>query len=332
MIYILQLLSAVILDLCIGDPPWLPHPVCAIGRLCTLCENITRRAFLNSYLAGTATVFLVLAGTGSSVALLLYSAALLSPVLGVVLSILLLATTIAIRDLLRHSNAVYLQLIAGGSLERARTAISMIVGRDTKDLNREGVIRACIETVAENMVDGITAPLFYAVLVSFATPFMGLSPIAGSVFGAFLYKAINTMDSMIGYKNEKYLQFGKCAAKLDDTVNFFPARISGLCMIPAAFLLKLDYREASRIFWRDRLAHASPNAGHTEAATAGALGLRLGGPSRYFGEIVEKSYLGDGVRPPVADDIIKTHRLVLVGTLIFLLLLISVRLLLAWEY
>jgi adenosylcobinamide-phosphate synthase len=205
----------------------------------------------------------------------------------------------------------------------------MIVGRDTKDLNREGVIRACIETVAENMVDGITAPLFYAVLASFAGPYMGLSPIAGSVFGAFLYKAINTMDSMIGYKNDKYLQFGRCAARLDDMVNFFPARISGLCMIPAAFLLKLDYREASRIFWRDRLAHASPNAGHTEAATAGALGLRLGGPSRYFGKIVEKPYLGDGVRLPQADDIIITHRLVLLGTLIFFLLLISIRLLLA---
>lgn len=329
MIYILQLLSAVLLDLLIGDPPWLPHPVRAIGRLCTLCEKVTRKVFLNTYFAGMVTVFLVIAGTGSSVVLILYGATLLSPILGVVISIILLATTLATRDLLRHSNAVYLQLISGGSLERARTAISMIVGRDTKDLNREGVIRACIETVAENMVDGITAPLFYAVLASFAAPFMGLSPIAGSVLGAFLYKAINTMDSMIGYKNEKYLQFGRCAARLDDMVNFFPARISGLCMIPAAFLVKLDYREASRIFWRDRLAHASPNAGHTEAATAGALGLQLGGPSRYFGKIVEKPYLGDGGRLPVPNDITKTHRLILVGTLIFLLLLISVRLLLA---
>ena len=329
MIYILQLLSAVLLDLLIGDPPWLPHPVRAIGRLCTLCEKVTRKVFLNTYFAGMVTVFLVIAGTGSSVVLILYGAILLSPILGVVISIIFLATTLATRDLLRHSNAVYLQLISGGSLERARTAISMIVGRDTKDLNREGVIRACIETVAENMVDGITAPLFYAILASFAAPFMGLSPIAGSVLGAFLYKAINTMDSMIGYKNEKYLQFGRCAARLDDMVNFFPARISGLCMIPAAFLVKLDYREASRIFWRDRLAHASPNAGHTEAATAGALGLQLGGPSRYFGKIVEKPYLGDGVRLPQADDIIKTHRLVLVGTLIFFLLLISIRLLLS---
>ena len=329
MIYIFQLLSAVLLDLLIGDPPWLPHPVRAIGRLCTLCEKVTRKVVLNTYFAGMVTVFLVIAGTGSSVVLILYGATLLSPIMSVVISIILLATTLATRDLLRHSNAVYLQLISGGSLERARTAISMIVGRDTKDLNKEGVIRACIETVAENMVDGITAPLFYAILASFAAPFMGLSPIAGSVLGAFLYKAINTMDSMIGYKNEKYLQFGRCAARLDDMVNFFPARISGLCMIPAAFLVKLDYREASRIFWRDRLAHASPNSGHTEAATAGALGLQLGGPSRYFGKIVEKPYLGDGGRLPVPNDITKTHRLILVGTLIFLLLLISVRLLLA---
>lgn len=326
MTYLLQLLSAVVLDLLIGDPPWLPHPVRGIGKVCTWSEGLTRAVFTNLYLAGLATVFLVLTVTCCSVFFLLLGATFVSPILAIVLTVFLLGTTIAIRDLLRHSNAVYVELGPGGSLEKARAAIAMIVGRDTRELSRAGVTRACIETVAENMVDGITAPLFFAVLASFASPFVGLSPIDCSVLGAFFYKGVNTMDSMIGYKNETYRQFGRCAAKLDDVMNFLPARISGLCVIMAAFFLKLDYREAARIFRRDRLNHSSPNSGHTEAAAAGALGLRLGGPSVYFGKIVEKPYLGDGLREPAADDIKKANRLVLVGTAIFILLLIGLRL------
>lgn len=325
MTYLLQLLSAVFLDLLLGDPPWLPHPVRGIGKLCSASEKLTRFLFNNLYLAGLTTVFLVIAGTVVSAFLLLNGATAISAFLGTAFAVILLYTTIAIRDLLRHSKAVYAQLQPGGSLLEARKAVSMIVGRDTQGLSEAGITRACIETVAENMVDGITAPLFFAIMASFAAPFMGLSPIYCSVLGAFFYKAINTMDSMIGYKNEKYLMFGRSAAKLDDAVNFLPSRISGLCVIVAAFFLKLDYREAARIFWRDRLHHSSPNAGHTEAAAAGALGLRLGGPSSYFGNTVDKPYLGDGVREPVADDIIKTNRLILVGTSIFMGLLIGFR-------
>ncbi len=326
MTYLLQLLSAVVLDLLIGDPPWLPHPVRGIGKVCTWSERLTRAVFTNLYLAGLTTVVVVLTVTCCSVFFLLFGATVVSPILAIVLAVVLLGTTIAIRDLLRHSNAVYAALGPDGSLEKARVAIAMIVGRDTGDLSRTGVTRACIETVAENMVDGITAPLFFAVLASFAAPFVGLNPIGCSVLGAFFYKGVNTMDSMIGYKNETYLQFGRCAAKLDDVMNFLPARISGLCVIVAAFFLKLDYREAARIFRRDRLNHSSPNSGHTEAAAAGALGLRLGGPSVYFGKIVEKPYLGDGLREPLPDDIKKANRLVLVGTAIFILLLIGLRL------
>jgi len=326
MTYLLQLLSAVFLDLLIGDPAWLPHPVRGIGRLCVWSEKLTRSLLNNLYYAGLLTVLIVLTATAAGVLLLLQAAAAISPFLGATFAVLLLYTTIATRDLLHHSNAVHAQLGPNGTLEKARQAIAMIVGRDTRDLSQSGITRACIETVAENMVDGVTAPLFFAVSASFAAPFVGLSPIYCSVLGAFLYKAVNTMDSMIGYKNEKYLQFGRVAAKLDDVVNFLPSRISGLCVILAAFILKLDYREAARIFWRDRLNHSSPNAGHTEAATAGALGLRLGGPSSYFGKIVEKPYLGDGVREPVADDIQKTNRLMLVGTLIFVVLLVGLRL------
>jgi adenosylcobinamide-phosphate synthase len=329
MTYLLQVLSAVVLDLLLGDPPWLPHPVRGIGKLCIWSEKLTRFLFSNHYLAGLVTVFIVLTGTAAGVLLLLQAATAIAPFLGAILAVILLYTTIATRDLLRHSNAVYAQLGPNGTLEKARQAIAMIVGRDTRDLSRAGITRACIETVAENMVDGVTAPLFWAVIASFAAPFVGLNPISCSALGAFLYKAVNTMDSMIGYKNEKYLHLGRAAAKLDDAVNFLPARISGLCVIVAAFFLKLDYREAASIFCRDRLNHSSPNAGHTEAATAGALGLRLGGPSSYFGKIVEKPYLGDGVREPVADDIQKTNRLMLVGTTIFVVLLVGLRLIIA---
>jgi adenosylcobinamide-phosphate synthase len=325
MSYILQFLSAVVLDLLLGDPAWLPHPVRGIGRLITWSERITRTVFSNVYLSGAATVFIVLIGTGAGVLLILQAATAISPILGAAFAIMLLYTTVATRDLVRHSNAVHTQLTTA-SLEKAREAIAMIVGRDTKDLSQAGITKACIETVAENMVDGVTAPLFFAILASFAAPLVGLSPMTCSVLGAFLYKAINTMDSMIGYKNEKYFQFGRCAAKLDDVVNFLPSRISGLCVILAAFFLKLDYREAARIFRRDRLNHSSPNAGHTEAATAGALGLRLGGPSSYFGKIVEKPFLGDGIREPIPDDIKKTNHLMLVGTGIFLGALIGLRL------
>lgn len=326
MSYILHLFSAVGLDLLLGDPAWLPHPVRGIGRLITWSERLTRAVFPNVSIAGVVTVCIVLFGTGAGILLILQAATAVSSFLGAVVAIILLYTTIATRDLVRHSNAVYVQLTSGASLEKAREAIAMIVGRDTNTLSQAGITRACIETVAENMVDGVTAPLFYAILASFASPFVGQSPMTCSAVGAFLYKAINTMDSMIGYKNEKYLRFGRCAAKLDDLVNFLPSRISGLCVIPAAFFLKLDYREAARIFRRDRLNHSSPNAGHTEAAAAGALGLRLGGPSSYFGQIVDKPFLGDGIREPIPGDIKKANHLMLVGAGIFLGVLAGLRL------
>jgi adenosylcobinamide-phosphate synthase len=323
--YLGQLLAAIILDLLLGDPRWLPHPVREIGHLCLWSERLTRRIFPNLFIAGLITVFLVLAGTGVVAFMLLQLATAISPVLEAGAAILLLYTTLATTDLLRHSNAVYKQLLAPDSLEKARKAIARIVGRDTNTLSSDGIIKACIETVSENMVDGVTSPLFYAILASFAAPSVGMSPISCSAVGALLYKAVNTMDSMIGYKNDKYLLFGRCGAKLDDLMNFLPSRISGLCVIMAAFFLKLDYREAARIFRRDRLNHSSPNSGHTEAATAGALGLRLGGPSSYFGRMVEKPYLGDALREATPDDIQKANRLMLVGALIFLILMIGFR-------
>lgn len=327
MTYFLQLLASILLDALFGDPRWYPHPVRGIGRLCTWSETITRLMTSNLYLAGFVTVVAVIGATVGVVYFILFSAASFSSTAEGVVAVILLYTTIAARDLLRHSNEVYVQLKDSSTLDNARTAVGKIVGRDTSTLNVDGICRASIETVAENMVDGITAPLFFAILASFFAPVLNISPISCSVIGAFLYKAINTMDSMIAYKNEKYLKFGRVAAKLDDAANFFPARISGFCLIIAAFLLKLDYKKAAKVFLRDRLKHSSPNAGHTEAATAGALGVRLGGPSFYFNKMVEKPYMGDTDFEPIPEDIKKTNRLVIVGSLIFLGFFVGLRVL-----
>jgi adenosylcobinamide-phosphate synthase len=323
MLFYLQLTAALILDFLFGDPHWWPHPVRGIGWLCTRCEQLSRRWFSNLYLGGAITAAVVIFVTCLLVYVTVAIAMALSPTVGVIVAVVVLYTALAARDLLRHAIAVYNRLQPGGTLEGARGAVAMIVGRDTAQLSREGVIRACIETVAENMVDGVTAPLFFAVLGSLLGGDCGVGAIGGAAVGAYFYKAINTMDSMIGYRNERYLQFGRVAARLDDVANFVPARVSGICIIVAAFFLKLDYREAARILRRDRLKHKSPNSGHTEAAVAGALGIRLGGPSAYFGTMVDKPYLGDGQRPPTADDIRDCNGLMLVGSLIFFLLLVA---------
>ena len=182
-----------------------------------------------------------------------------------------------------------------GTLAEARHAVSWIVGRDTQNLDAEGVTKAAIETVAENSSDGVIAPLFYMAV--------------GGVPLMFFYKAVNTMDSMIGYKNERYLYFGRFAAKLDDVVNYIPARLSGLLMVIASFLCGLDGKNAFRIFLRDRRKHDSPNSAQTEAAMAGALGVQLAGNAFYFGKLYEKPYIGDPLRPIEAEDIVRANRL-----------------------
>jgi adenosylcobinamide-phosphate synthase len=235
---------------------------------------------------------------------MLAGATLLHPWLGSLVSILLLYTTIAPRDLVRHSTEVYTPL-AAGDLPEARRRVGMIVGRDTAALDEAGVARATVESVAESMVDGVTAPLFFAVL--------------GGPMGAMLYKAINTMDSMFGYKNERYRAFGWAAARLDDLANFLPARLTSLMIPAAAFLLRFDAKGSFSILLRDRRKHASPNSGHTEAAVAGALGVQLGGPSPYFGRMVEKPTLGEAVRSIEPQDILRANRLMLLSSAITLL-------------
>ena len=326
-VFELQLLCAITLDLIIGDPRWFPHPVRIIGWFCGRFETLSRRVFANKQLAGVVTVASVLAVVFALVAILLQAGALISPLLVDGLAIFLLYTSIAARDLIRHSREVFTGLQEEGEagLRSGRQAVAMIVGRDTATLNRAGVIRACVETVAENMVDGVVAPLFYAVLGAIVAPFLSLNPLVSAAFFALGYKAVNTMDSMFGYKNEKYLDFGWAAAKIDDVANFIPARLSGLLLILAAFLLGLDGPRAGRIFFRDRLCHASPNSGHSEAAVAGALGVQLGGGASYFGQFVAKPTIGDARRELRGNDILLTNRLMLAGSVLALFILLLVR-------
>ncbi len=320
-----QIVAVILLDLCLGDPRLLPHPICLIGFFCSSSEKLLRRIFANETVAGGVTVLTVLLLTLGLTTGILFGSAQVSPFAASAVALYLLYTCLAARGLVSHSRAVYQALQQGSTLAPAREAVSQIVGRDTASLEREGIISACVETVAENMVDGVTAPLFYAIVLSLLAPLLGIDPILLALFGAMGYKAINTMDSMFGYKNDRYLHFGMIAARLDDLVNFIPARISGLMLIAAAFFLGMNWRNALIIFRRDRLAHASPNAAHPEAAVAGALMVRLGGTASYFGKKMIKPSIGDAHRVLEDQDILKTNNLMLLGSLFFLISLLLMR-------
>lgn len=305
-----QIMVALLLDALLGDPRWLPHPVRLMGKLALACERLTRVVIPSEKLAGAASVILVLAATGLTGWGLIYLAGLWSPLAESVVSILLIYTCLAGRDMIVHSRRVY-KALAADDLAEARKRVGMIVGRDTAGLDRSGVARACVESVAESMVDGLTAPLFWAVI--------------GGPLGALLYKAVNTMDSTFGYKNERYRHFGWAAARLDDLLNFLPARLTGLLIVLASFLLGLNGRESWRIFCRDRLRHASPNSGHTEAAAAGALGLQFGGSNYYFGELVVKPTIGEPVKASAAGDILLANRLFITTAILTAICLLGIR-------
>ena len=303
------LLLGFCLDLLLGDPQWAPHPVRAMGSLISLLERPLRRIFPatpgGERWAGRLLAVLVPVISVGAAWLVLTLCGRIHPALAFAAKVLLCYQLLACKALRVESGKVYAALKAG-DLPGARKAVSMIVGRDTACLDEVGVAKAAVETVAENASDGVIAPLLYLAVGG---------PLAGVA-----YKAINTMDSMVGYKNEKYLNFGRCAAKLDDAVNFIPARLAGMLMCLAATLTGFDGWGALRIFRRDRKKHASPNSAHTEAACAGALHIQLAGPAVYFGKTVEKPTLGDPLRPVEPLDILRAHRL-LYGTA-FLALLI----------
>ena len=277
----LELLCAFALDLWLGDPRRLPHPVVGVGWLINVLEEQLYDAPLARRLSGVLLVAAVLVVTGMVGWTLLAVAGAVHPWLGSLAAIWLAWTCLAARELHRQT-AVVVEALDEGDLVSARGALGMIVGRDTAQLDEQGILRACVETVAENTSDGIVAPLFYLAL--------------GGPLGGLLYKAVNTMDSMIGYRNERYRDFGWAAARLDDLLNWLPARLTGLLMVGACVPLGLNGWQAWRILWRDARKHASPNAGYPEAAAAGALGVRLGGPARYFGRQTDKPTIGDADR------------------------------------
>ncbi len=310
------LAAGFVLDLTFGDPHDFPHIVRAAGRLICLCEKKLRPLFpatrRGELFSGALLVFVVISICTALPALILHALYSAFAPLGFCVETFICAQLFSTRALRDESMKVH-DALKSGSLSAARCALSMIVGRDTENLTESGVIRATVETVAENTADGTVGQLLW----------MGLF---GTVGGCFC-KAVNTADSMIGYKNERYRSFGCAAARLDDAVNFFPARAAGLLMIAAAWLNGFDARGAWKIFRRDRLAHESPNSAHTEAACAGAFGIQLGGPSSYEGKIEEKPFLGDPTRDPEIDDIRRANGLMMTASLLAFFAALALRLL-----
>ena len=307
-------LGGFLLDALFGDPAWLPHPVVLMGRCISALEKQLRTALPKTprgELAGGAAVAAVLPlGTLAVTGLACWAAARLHPALGLALQMLWCGQALAAKGLAQESRNVYKEL-AKGDLPAARRAVARIVGRDTQNLTAAGVTRAAVETVAENTSDGVIAPLLYMLL--------GGAPLA------LTYKAINTMDSMLGYKNEKYLYFGRIPAKLDDAANYLPSRLAGLLWCAAAALTGNSAKGAWRIWWRDRRNHASPNSAQTESACAGALGVQLAGPAYYFGEYYPKPTIGDALRPIEPEDIRRANKMMYAESLLALLLGLAIR-------
>lgn len=302
----LLVIIAFLLDLVLGDPVWLPHPVRWIGRFAAGLESPLRRVIRPERLAGIFAVLLVLGATGATAFLAVWAARFWHPLAGDLVSVILLYTCFAGCDLARHSGRVYRALDAG-DLPEARRRVGLLVGRDTENLDEPEVVRAAVESVAENMVDGVTAPIFFAVL--------------GGPVGAMVYKAINTLDSTFGYKNERYLRFGWASARLDDVANWLPARLTAPLVAVAAALLGLRPAGAWRMFRRDGRNHPSPNSGLTEAAVAGALGVQLGGVNSYFGKPSERPRMGDPLESLQRRHILRVNRLMLLASALFLLAL-----------
>ena len=300
------------MDAALGDPRNMLHMVVVFGKVISFWEKILYN-MKNKRFAGLLLVVLTLLCCGVPIALVLWLAWRIHPILYAAVGSFLCWQCLAARSLRDESDLVRVPLTEG-DLPKAREMVGRIVGRDTDALDEAGVTRAAVETVAENTSDGVIAPIFYIAL--------------GGPLGGCLYKAANTMDSMVGYKNDRYIDFGRCAALFDDVVNYIPARLAALELVLAAFLTGMDGKNAWRIWKRDRRNHASPNSAQTESAVAGALGLRLAGDAVYFGKLHKKPYIGDDLRPIEPEDIRRSHRLMFAATgemlvlaLVFMLLI-----------
>lgn len=319
--HIFAFIAGFVLDLLIGDPHFIPHPVRLIGSLISFCDkrlncdagyNISEKKInLIKYKRGMLLAFTVIFATFAMSVIIIVAAYSINLYAGVIAEAVMTWQILATKCLRVESMRVYDALRTDG-VDAGRRAVSMIVGRDTSVLDEAGVTKAAVETIAENTSDGVIAPMLY-------------TAIGGPVLG-FVYKAVNTMDSMLGYKNDKYMYLGRFAARLDDVVNFIPARISAYLMIAAAFIggRQFDGKNAYRIFKRDRFNHASPNSAQTESVCAGALRVQLAGDAVYFGKLVKKKYIGDGLREIEYEDIKRANRLMYITAFLCELLSVAV--------
>ena len=303
MMTVWAVLGGFVLDALFGDPAWLPHPVVYMGKAISRLEKFLRprlpKTPQGELLGGAIVAFCLPVGTFLLTGLVCWGAARLHPLLGLAVQMFWCGQALAARGLVQESTNVYKEL-KKPDLPGARKAVSRIVGRDTAELTAEGVTKAAVETVAENASDGVIAPLLYMLI--------GGAPLA------LTYKAINTMDSMLGYKNEKYLYFGRVSAKLDDAANYIPSRLAGLLWVAAAAFTHNDAKGAWKIWRRDRRNHASPNSAQTESACAGALGVQLAGPAYYFGQYYPKLTIGDALRPIEPEDILRANQMMYVAS------------------
>ena len=319
--HIFAFIAGFVLDLLIGDPHFIPHPVRLIGSLISFLDNrlncdagcniSEKKLNLIKYKRGMLLVFTVIFATFAMSVIIIVAAYSINLYAGVIAEAVMTWQILATKCLRVESMRVYDALRTDG-VDAGRRAVSMIVGRDTSVLDAAGVTRAAVETIAENTSDGVIAPMLY-------------TAIGGPVLG-FVYKAVNTMDSMLGYKNDKYMYFGRFAARLDDVVNFIPARISAYLMIAAAFIggRQFDGKNAYHIFKRDRFNHASPNSAQTESVCAGALRVQLAGDAVYFGKLVKKKYIGDALREIEYEDIKRANRLMYITAFLCELLSVAV--------
>lgn len=304
------------MDRLIGDPHEIPHPVVGIGKLVDLSEDMLRKLFPKTdsgEKAAGAFIWIITASVSWSLAALtLWLCEKVGLWLRFGVESIMCWQILAAKSLRDESMKVYYAL-KSGDIEKARYAVSMIVGRDTDNLNDAQITRAAVETVAENTSDGVVAPLIFMA-------------IAGAPLG-FFYKAVNTMDSMLGYTEQPYKNIGFIPAKIDDIVNFIPARISALLMLAAGAFLGFDVKNGWKIFCRDRLNHASPNSAHTESVSAGLLGIRLAGDAWYHGVLHKKQYIGDALREIEQEDIVRAGRLMYMTSLFALMLSVIIKLL-----
>lgn len=301
MTFIMRYSIVYIMDLILGDPHWFPHPVRFIGKLITLLEKLLYRFSCKKFTGGVLAILTI------GIAFLIsFYLAKLSPIL----EIFFLYTTLATKSLADEGFRVC-KVLVEGDMEKAKKELAYLVSRDTNSMDVTQIVRSILETISENTVDGVIAPMFFAFVGSFFT----IEGVSLALPFAMGYKAINTLDSMVGYKNDKYIDFGMVSAKIDDMANFIPARIAGGFIIPiGAFLLRMDYKSAWRIFFRDRLNHSSPNSGHSEAAFAGALGVQFGGRTSYFGKWHDKPTIGDKLKHFGIPDVKRGIRLLYVSS------------------